>query len=156
MSKLVNDFKGLPLAQQRETYPLLTATYKAAKEARRVELEAEIEAMGFRPGEAEKPAAAVKYRSKADPSQTWAGRGAEPTWLKAEMQSSGLPLEAFKVTPEASQSTSRTQHTSRLQPPSRALRVFEGHPRLFQWVAVHGVPDAPYQRLFPLLDHAPL
>lgn len=32
-----------------------------------------------------KPAlAAVKYRSKANPANGWAGRGQEPTWLKQE------------------------------------------------------------------------
>lgn len=98
MSKLINDFKALPLAQQHETYPLLTAAYQASKEARRLELEAEIKAMGFRPGEARKPpTAAVKYRSKLQPSRGWGGRGALATWLKDEMAATGLPLEAFAV-----------------------------------------------------------
>ena len=32
MSKLVTDFKALPLAQQHEAYPLITAAYNAAKD----------------------------------------------------------------------------------------------------------------------------
>jgi DNA-binding protein H-NS len=49
------------------------------------------------PGEGKKPAvAAVKYRSKANPANGWAGRGALPTFLKDEMEKTGLPLEAFK------------------------------------------------------------
>lgn len=99
MSKLVTDFKVLTLSQQHETYPAITAVYNAAKEARRVELEQEIRQLGFRPGEAaKKPAVAVKYRSRKDPSKGWAGRGAEPLWLKAEMAESGLTLDDFRAT----------------------------------------------------------
>jgi hypothetical protein len=51
---------------------------------------AEIRALGVKPGEGKKPPpAAVKYRSLRDPTKTWAGRGAEPTWLKAEMADTG-------------------------------------------------------------------
>jgi len=54
--------------------------------------------MGFKPGEGKRPpSAAVKYRSLRDPAKTWAGRGAEPTWLKAEMAESGKSLEAFRA-----------------------------------------------------------
>jgi DNA-binding protein H-NS len=82
-----------------KAYPQITAVFNAAKDNRRQQLEAEIRALGFRPGEGKKPpTAAVKFRSKADPSKTWAGHGAEPTWLKQEMQSSGLALDAFRVT----------------------------------------------------------
>jgi DNA-binding protein H-NS len=98
MSKLVTEFKSLTLSQQHEAYPAITAVYNAAKEARRVELEAEIRQLGFKPGEAKKPAAAgVKYRSKQDLTKGWGGRGAVATWLKEEMAATGLPLEAFKV-----------------------------------------------------------
>ncbi len=75
MHKIVADFRALTLAQQHETFPLITAAYNATKEARRLELEAEIKAMGFRPGRTKKPLTAVKYRSKADVSKIWAGRG---------------------------------------------------------------------------------
>jgi DNA-binding protein H-NS len=99
MSKLVGDFKALTLSQQHETYPAITAVYNAAKEVRRLELEAEIRQLGFRPGDAvKKPPAAVKYRSRKDATKTWAGRGAEPTWLKAEMAESGLKLEDYRAT----------------------------------------------------------
>lgn len=98
MPDVLDLFKSLPLDQQTAIYPQITAAFNASKDARRVQLETEIRALGFRPGEGRKaPTAAVKYRSKADASKTWAGRGAEPTWLKTEMKSSGLPLEAFRV-----------------------------------------------------------
>lgn len=102
MSKLVTDFKALTLSQQQEIFPAITAVYNAAKEARRQELEAEIRYLGFRPGEAKKPpTVAAKYRSKKDPAKTWAGRGAEPNWLKTEMAETGLLLEEFRA-PSAS------------------------------------------------------
>jgi DNA-binding protein H-NS len=98
MAKLVNDFKALSLAEQHEVYPLITAAYQQAKEARRQELEAEIKGLGFKPGEGRKaPAAAVKFRSKKNPALTYGGRGAIATWLKEEMAETGLPLEAFKA-----------------------------------------------------------
>jgi len=99
MAGIVASFKALTLDEMIRTYPEITAALNAAKDARRVALEAEIKALGFRPGEGRKPpAAAVKYRSLRDPAKTWAGRGAEPTWLKAEMAESGKPLEAFRAT----------------------------------------------------------
>ncbi|WP_424632180.1 H-NS family nucleoid-associated regulatory protein [Bradyrhizobium sp. SYSU BS000235] len=98
MSKIISDFKALNLQQQHEAYPQITAAYNAAKEARRQELEAEIRGLGFKPGEGKRPpSATVKYRSLRDPSKSWAGRGAEPNWLKAEMVESGKSLDAFRV-----------------------------------------------------------
>lgn len=76
----------------------ITALLAAAMDARRLQLEAEIKALGFKPGEGKrKPSAAVKYRSLRDPAKTWAGRGAGPTWLKAEMAESDKFLDAFRA-----------------------------------------------------------
>lgn len=41
-------------------------------------------------------AAAVKYRNTADPSQTWAGRGKHPTWLRDAL-ATGADIESFRV-----------------------------------------------------------
>jgi DNA-binding protein H-NS len=38
-----------------------------------------------------------KYRSKADPNSTWAGRGAMPRWLRDEMRQKKLKKEAFLI-----------------------------------------------------------
>jgi DNA-binding protein H-NS len=40
---------------------------------------------------------APKYRSKADPNQTWAGRGAIPRWMRDEMKVRKLKKEAFLI-----------------------------------------------------------
>lgn len=102
MSKLVTEFKSLTLSQQHEAYPAITAAYNAAKEARRQELEAEIRAMGFVPGEGKKPpTVAAKYRSQKNPALSWAGRGAKPLWLNEEMAETGLPLDAFATSSTA-------------------------------------------------------
>jgi DNA-binding protein H-NS len=37
-----------------------------------------------------------KYRNPQDPSQTWAGRGLQPRWLKEAMKS-GKKLESFLI-----------------------------------------------------------
>jgi len=98
MHRLVTELKYLSLAQQHEVFPDILAAYNAAKEARRQELEAEIKSLGFNPGEGKKPpAVAAKYRSKKDPAKTWAGRGAEPTWLKRELVESDLTLDDFRA-----------------------------------------------------------
>ncbi len=40
--------------------------------------------------------AAIKYRHPEDPTLTWAGRGKQPNWLKAELEK-GKKLEDFAV-----------------------------------------------------------
>lgn len=40
--------------------------------------------------------AAIKFRHPEDPSLTWAGRGKQPNWLKAELEK-GKSLEDFAV-----------------------------------------------------------
>jgi DNA-binding protein H-NS len=40
---------------------------------------------------------APKYRSKNDPTLTWAGRGATPRWLREEMKAGKLNKEAFLI-----------------------------------------------------------
>jgi DNA-binding protein H-NS len=37
-----------------------------------------------------------KYRNPAKPSETWAGRGKQPRWLKAELKS-GRKVEDFRI-----------------------------------------------------------
>lgn len=47
------------------------AAFNAAKDARRLQREAEIRALGFKPAEGKKnPPAAVKYRGLRDPTKT--------------------------------------------------------------------------------------
>jgi DNA-binding protein H-NS len=40
---------------------------------------------------------APKYRSKANPTLTWAGRGATPRWMREEMKKRKLKKEAFLI-----------------------------------------------------------
>jgi DNA-binding protein H-NS len=40
---------------------------------------------------------APKYRSKANPRLTWAGRGATPRWMRDEMKKRKLKKEAFLI-----------------------------------------------------------
>jgi len=40
---------------------------------------------------------AEKYRSKKDPKQTWAGRGATPVWMRNEMKGTKLTKENFFI-----------------------------------------------------------
>jgi DNA-binding protein H-NS len=40
---------------------------------------------------------APKYRSKKDPTLTWAGRGATPLWMREEMRGTKLKKDAFLI-----------------------------------------------------------
>jgi hypothetical protein len=62
MTGIAMAFKALSLDVQTEAYPQITAAFNAAKDARRLQLEAEIRALGFRPGEGKKKPDRVKYR----------------------------------------------------------------------------------------------
>jgi DNA-binding protein H-NS len=53
---------------------------------------------------------APKYRNPANPSETWAGRGARPRWLQALMRE-GRRLEEFAIGP-----TARTRPATRRAP----------------------------------------
>jgi hypothetical protein len=74
MTGIVAAFKALSLDAQTEAYPQITAAFNAAKDARRLQREAEIRQLGFRPGEGKKPGAtAVKFLSKKDRQRDGAG-----------------------------------------------------------------------------------
>jgi DNA-binding protein H-NS len=40
---------------------------------------------------------APKYHNPENPSETWAGRGLQPRWLRAAMNSGGKSLEDFRI-----------------------------------------------------------
>jgi DNA-binding protein H-NS len=71
--------------------------------ARRRELEVQISELarhvphGAR-GQARRPMGSVppKYRNPKDPSQTWAGRGLQPLWLRDALKS-GKKLDSFLI-----------------------------------------------------------
>jgi DNA-binding protein H-NS len=44
------------------------------------------------------PPVRPKYRNPARPSETWAGRGKQPRWLKAQL-GSGKKLDDFRIRP---------------------------------------------------------
>jgi DNA-binding protein H-NS len=51
MTGIVTAFKALSLDAQTEAYPEITAASNAAKDARRLQVEEEIRALGFKPGD---------------------------------------------------------------------------------------------------------
>lgn len=63
MAGIVAAFKALTRDEQSRAFPEITAAFEATKDARRLQLEAEIRALGFKPGEGKrKPDRPVKYR----------------------------------------------------------------------------------------------
>jgi hypothetical protein len=96
MTGIVVAFKALSLETQTEApkslRPLMPPRTRADSSSKRRA------GLGFKPDEGKKaPATAVKYRSHRDPTETWAGRGAEPIWLKAEMAETGKSIEVFRA-----------------------------------------------------------
>jgi DNA-binding protein H-NS len=101
------EYDAMSIDELKAIQSAVQAALDAKIEARRAELMQELALLGGSPVKpAAKPKAdgdaraAVKpmYRSKANPSVTWSGRGARAKWLTAEMEESGLPIEAFKIT----------------------------------------------------------
>lgn len=41
--------------------------------------------------------APAKYQHPEDSTKTWSGKGTKPKWLVSLMETSGQPLEAFKI-----------------------------------------------------------
>jgi DNA-binding protein H-NS len=85
---------------------VVTLIRKKAK-ATRAELESKLAALGeFSPGESRgrrRPESALKgrrvpakYRNPKKRSETWAGRGAMPLWLRAQIKA-GKKLESFAI-----------------------------------------------------------
>ena len=67
------------------------------KDARRLQLAAEIRALGFKPSEGKKkPDRAVKYRGPQ--GEVWTGVGAMAGWLK-KLKDAGEDIERFEVQP---------------------------------------------------------
>jgi DNA-binding protein H-NS len=92
--KIVAEFKALSLDVQTEAYPQITAAFNASKDARRLQLEAEIRALGFEGKK--KPDRAVKYRGPQ--GEVWTGVGAMAGWLK-KLKDAGEDIERFRVQP---------------------------------------------------------
>ncbi|QRE76999.1 H-NS family nucleoid-associated regulatory protein [Methylobacterium aquaticum] len=107
---VVENFRQLEFEQQVSTLHVLQRIIEEGAAQRRKELMdqlAQLDALTGRPepalqtkqageGRTGKPAP-PKYESKKEPGVTWSGRGADPKWLRAEMEESGLPKEAYLI-----------------------------------------------------------
>lgn len=95
MAGIVAAFKALTLDEQSRAFPEITAAFEAAKDARRLQLEAEIRALGFKPGEGKrKPERPVKYRGPN--GEVWSGTGAMASWLR-RLQDAREDVERYRV-----------------------------------------------------------
>ena len=96
-------FMKLSIEEQRTTISDLQALHDEAKQEKARELYAQLEALGMPAQAPSKPnsdgrgAPKPKYRSASNPNNTWAGRGAKPKWLVAEMEETGRGLETFRI-----------------------------------------------------------
>jgi DNA-binding protein H-NS len=97
--------KSMSVAKLQDLREKVDAAIAEKVTARRHELEAELSGLAridgrrvTKPGprRGRRGPVAPKYRNPADPSQTWAGRGLRPRWLKAAIKS-GKKLESFLI-----------------------------------------------------------
>ena len=95
MTGVVAAFKALSLEAQTGAYPQITAVFNASTDARRQDLEAQIRALGFKPGEGKKkPERAPKCRGPN--GEVWTGVGAMASWLR-KLKDAGQDVEAYRV-----------------------------------------------------------
>lgn len=105
MAKLdLSGFSALTFEEQAATIASLQEQHEQAKRAKAEELYAQLEALGLpanrptskKPSGDGRNSPAPKYRSLRG-ADTWAGRGAKPKWLVAEMEETGKTLEDFLI-----------------------------------------------------------
>ena len=108
-------FKKLAFDAQAEIIARLSQANESAKQSRAADLMAQLQALGAVPKKRGRPAKSAngtakrkahalkgkslqpKYRSKKDPSRTWAGRGQTPLWMREEMKAGKLSKENFAI-----------------------------------------------------------
>lgn len=108
MDRIEADIRRLfgSLPTSRKAAVLATLQHELADElTRAARMLAELQSMGFATNSANASIRSVdrrhhpapKYRSRADPSLTWSGRGNTARWLLDEMATTGLKLEDFRI-----------------------------------------------------------
>jgi DNA-binding protein H-NS len=97
--------KTMSIAKLRDLREKVDAAIEQKITARRRELETQLSGLERVDGRVRRKMGrrggrfgpvAPKYRNPKDPSQTWAGRGLQPRWLK-EAVKSGKKLESFLI-----------------------------------------------------------
>lgn len=109
-SDFVASFKAMPIGDQASMLGELTAIHSQAKEAKRAELMAELQALGGAPVEAPKrirgpnkpkeegdARAVVKPNYRAPDGFEWSGRGAIPKVFKALGVTDKAGMEQFRI-----------------------------------------------------------
>jgi DNA-binding protein H-NS len=101
---ITNDLRLMPLEELWDLHVKVAAilAHKLAAEKRQLEKRLQkLQQAGTsnrNPRHERRPYPQVfpKYRNPARPSETWAGRGKQPRWLKAALQS-GKKIEDFRI-----------------------------------------------------------
>jgi DNA-binding protein H-NS len=65
---------------------------KRLRQLRKIGIEAAVKVSGRRPY----PVVFPKFRNPDDPSETWAGRGKQPRWLRKQLRS-GKRIDDFRI-----------------------------------------------------------
>jgi DNA-binding protein H-NS len=97
------DLKSMSVDQLWKYHEELIAELNHKMAAEKSMLEKRLRKLGFagetmRPNRARRPYPKVlpKYRNPKNPSETWAGRGKRPRWLRAQLRS-GRKMDDFRI-----------------------------------------------------------
>jgi DNA-binding protein H-NS len=97
--------KSMSVAKLKDLMGQVDAAIAEKVGARRRELEAQLSELahhdprgtrGMARGSGTRGSVAPKYRNPKDPSQTWAGRGLQPYWVRDALKS-GKKLDSFLI-----------------------------------------------------------
>jgi DNA-binding protein H-NS len=96
--------KSMSVAKLQDLRGKVDAAISEKVQARRRELEAQLSELSHHDPHGTRPGVrggrlgpvAPKYRNPKDPSQTWAGRGLQPLWLRDALKS-GKKLDSFLI-----------------------------------------------------------
>jgi DNA-binding protein H-NS len=92
---VLNLFKSLPLVQQTAIYPQISAAFNASKDARRLQLEAEIRALGFSQ-ERQRKSRNASRNTGDQTGEVWSGVGAMASLL-LKLKEAGESIENYRV-----------------------------------------------------------
>ena len=93
--------KSMSVAKLKDLMGQVDAAIAEKVGARRRELEAQLSELAHHDprgtrGNGARGSVAPKYRNPKDPSQTWAGRGLQPYWVRDALKS-GKKLDSFLI-----------------------------------------------------------
>jgi DNA-binding protein H-NS len=97
----VPNLSSLSLEDLTATIAEATRLRSSLVATKRAELEKQLAALDSldspKPATGNRASPKPMYRSKANPTLAWSGRGSQPRWMTAELEESGLSRDALRI-----------------------------------------------------------